>query len=68
MRRSDLHGPDHLQLRARCGECGQAQQQNRRGFARMAIDGHLPRWGVTSDEIERRGEQAIDLFLAGITT
>jgi AcrR family transcriptional regulator len=36
------------------------------GFARMAIDGHLPRWGVSPDEIERRGEQAIDLFLAGI--
>ena len=36
------------------------------GFARMAIDGHLPRWGVAADEIERRGEQAIDLFLAGI--
>jgi AcrR family transcriptional regulator len=36
------------------------------GFARMAIDGHLPRWGVSPDEIEHRGEQAIDLFLAGI--
>lgn len=36
------------------------------GLARMAIDGHLPRWGVAPDEIERRGEQAIDLFLAGI--
>jgi AcrR family transcriptional regulator len=36
------------------------------GFARMAIDGHLPRWGVSADEIERRGEQAIDLFLDGI--
>jgi AcrR family transcriptional regulator len=36
------------------------------GFARMAIDGHLPRWGVSASEIERRGEQAIDLFLAGI--
>jgi hypothetical protein len=32
----------------------------------MAIDGHLPRWGVSASEIERRGEQAIDLFLAGI--
>jgi len=36
------------------------------GLARMAVDGHLPRWGVSSDEIERRGEQAIDLFLGGI--
>jgi AcrR family transcriptional regulator len=36
------------------------------GFARMAIDGHFPRWGVASDEIERRGDQVIDLFLAGI--
>jgi hypothetical protein len=36
------------------------------GFARMAIDGHLPRWGVAPDEIERRGEQAIDLFISGI--
>ena len=36
------------------------------GFARMAIDGHLPRWGITPDEIERRGDQAIDLFLTGI--
>jgi AcrR family transcriptional regulator len=36
------------------------------GFARMAIDGHLPRWGVSPDEIERRGEQAIGLFIGGI--
>ncbi len=36
------------------------------GFARMNIDGHFPRWGVTADEIEPMAEAVLDLFIAGI--
>ncbi len=36
------------------------------GFARMNIDGHLPRWGVDGADAERTAEQIIDLFIAGI--
>jgi AcrR family transcriptional regulator len=36
------------------------------GFARMNIDGHFPRWGVSSSEIEPMAEAVIDLFIAGI--
>ena len=34
------------------------------GFARMAIDGHFPRWGVA--EGDRTAEAILDLFLSGI--
>jgi len=37
------------------------------GFARMGIDGHFPRWGVTEAEVERTAEAVIDLFIEGIT-
>jgi hypothetical protein len=37
------------------------------GFARMNLDGHLPRWGVEEGEVERMAEAVIDLFIAGIT-
>lgn len=36
------------------------------GFARMNIDGHFPRWGVTEAEAERTAEAVIDLFIGGI--
>ena len=36
------------------------------GFARMAIDGHFPRWGVTETEVDRTAEGILDLFLSGI--
>ena len=36
------------------------------GFARMNIDGHFPRWGVTEAEAERMAEAIIDLFIDGI--
>jgi AcrR family transcriptional regulator len=36
------------------------------GFARMHIDGHLPRWGVSDAEIEQTAARIIDLFIAGI--
>ena len=36
------------------------------GFARMNIDGHFPRWGVTEAEIERSAEAILDLFIEGI--
>ena len=36
------------------------------GFARMNIDRHFPRWGVTEAAIERTAERAIDLFIKGI--
>jgi AcrR family transcriptional regulator len=36
------------------------------GFARMNLDGHLPRWGVADAEIERAGQAIIDLFIEGI--
>jgi AcrR family transcriptional regulator len=34
------------------------------GFARMAIDGHFPRWGVT--EVDRTAQAILDLFISGI--
>jgi len=55
------------QLRA--GDLKQMQLAGRAlvyGFARMNIDGHLPRWGVTAAEAERTGEAILDLFIAGI--
>jgi AcrR family transcriptional regulator len=36
------------------------------GFARMNIDGHLPRWGVDGAEAERTAEAILDLFIEGI--
>ena len=36
------------------------------GFARMAIDGHLPRWGITAADVDRTAEAILDLFLSGI--
>lgn len=36
------------------------------GFARMHIDGHLPRWGVGEAEAERMAADIVDLFIAGI--
>jgi AcrR family transcriptional regulator len=36
------------------------------GFARMAIDGHFPRWGVAAAEVDRTAEGIIDLFMTGI--
>ena len=36
------------------------------GLARMATDGHFPRWGVADVEIERIAEGVLDLFVAGI--
>lgn len=36
------------------------------GFARMAIDGHFPRWGVAEADIDRTAESVLDLFIAGI--
>src|SRR3954447_6819115 len=36
------------------------------GFARMNIDGHFPRWGVTGAEAERTAEGILDLFIEGI--
>ncbi|MHC2332726.1 TetR/AcrR family transcriptional regulator [Bradyrhizobium sp. USDA 4454] len=36
------------------------------GFARMHIDGHLPRWGVGEAEVERMAADIVDLFIAGI--
>jgi len=36
------------------------------GFARMNIDGHFPRWGVTDAEIERMAESVLDVFIGGI--
>jgi AcrR family transcriptional regulator len=38
------------------------------GFARMNIDGHLPRWGVADDDAERTAEAILDLFIEGIST
>ena len=37
------------------------------GFARMHIDGHLPRWGVGEAEAGRMAADILDLFIAGIT-
>jgi AcrR family transcriptional regulator len=36
------------------------------GFARMAIDGHFPRWGVKEGEADRTAEAVLDLFISGI--
>src|SRR5258706_2078673 len=36
------------------------------GFARMNLDGHLPRWGVAEAEAERTAEPILDLFIEGI--
>lgn len=36
------------------------------GFARMAIDGHFPRWGVAEGEADRTAEAILDLFISGI--
>jgi AcrR family transcriptional regulator len=36
------------------------------GFARMAIDGHFPRWGVKDGEADRTAEAILDLFISGI--
>jgi AcrR family transcriptional regulator len=36
------------------------------GFARMNIDGHLPRWGVVEADVERSAEAILDLFIEGI--
>jgi AcrR family transcriptional regulator len=38
------------------------------GFARMNIDGHLPRWGVADGEAERTAEAILDLFIEGIAS
>src|ERR1700730_550239 len=38
------------------------------GFARMNIDGHLPRWGVAVADAERTDEAILDLFVEGIST
>jgi hypothetical protein len=36
------------------------------GFARMNIDGHFPRWGVTASDTESTAEAVVDLFIDGI--
>jgi AcrR family transcriptional regulator len=36
------------------------------GFARMATDGHFPRWGVAEAEVDRTAESILDLFISGI--
>jgi AcrR family transcriptional regulator len=36
------------------------------GFARMNIDGHLPRWGVALADAERAAEAVLDLFIEGV--
>jgi AcrR family transcriptional regulator len=38
------------------------------GFARMNLDGHLPRWGVAPADVERTAEGIIDLFIEGISS
>jgi AcrR family transcriptional regulator len=38
------------------------------GFARMNIDGHLPRWGVADADAERSAEAILDLFIEGIAS
>src|SRR5450432_3465201 len=37
------------------------------GFARMNIDGHLPRWGVAEADAESTAEAIVDLFIEGIS-
>ena len=54
----------------RSGELKQIQIAGRAlvyGFARMNIDGHFPRWGVTTAEVERMAESVLDVFISGIT-
>jgi len=36
------------------------------GFARMNLDGHLPRWGVADEDVERTAEAVLDLFVGAI--
>jgi AcrR family transcriptional regulator len=36
------------------------------GFARMAIDGHFPRWGVDAQKAEGTAEAMVDFFIAAI--
>ena len=36
------------------------------GFARMNIDGHFSRWGISAKDAERIGDAIVDLFIAGI--
>ncbi len=36
------------------------------GFARMNIDGHFPRWGISEDEAGPTAEAILDLFIEGI--
>ena len=36
------------------------------GFARMNIDGHFPRWGVTEAEVERMAVAVLGIFIGGI--
>jgi AcrR family transcriptional regulator len=36
------------------------------GFARMNVDGHFPRWGVTGGEVDAMAEAVLDLFIKGI--
>jgi len=36
------------------------------GFARMNIDGHFPRWGISEQEAVSTAEAIIDLFIEGI--
>jgi AcrR family transcriptional regulator len=38
------------------------------GFARMKIDGHFPRWGVTDGKVDRMAEAVVDLFIDGIAS
>ncbi|BBB98265.1 TetR/AcrR family transcriptional regulator [Bradyrhizobium elkanii] len=38
------------------------------GFARMHIDGHLPRWGVGDAEVEQMAAEIVDLFITGIAS
>ena len=38
------------------------------GFARMNIDGHFPRWGVTGADAEHTAEAILDLFIEGIAS
>ena len=37
------------------------------GFARMQIDGHFARWGITEGGAERMAEAVVDLFIGGIS-
>jgi AcrR family transcriptional regulator len=53
----------------RSGDLKQVQIAGRAlvyGFARMNIDGHLPRWGIAEAEAERTAEAIVDLFIEGI--